>query len=105
LKEFRIEFTPRAVKDLKRLPAHTQKHILEKSFVLESAPFPSTGKIKRIMGVKFPCYRLRIDDGNDSYRMFYGIENNVVFVLRIISRKDAERIIKSIRKIDFPPER
>ena len=103
--EFRIEFTPRAVKDLKRFPLQTQKHILEKSLILESAPFPSTGRIKRIMGVKFPCYRLRIDDGNDSYRMFYGIEHDVVYVLRIISRKDFERITKSIRKIDFPPDR
>lgn len=103
--EFRIEFTPRAVKDLKRFPLKTQKHILEKSLVLELAPFPSTGKIKRIMGVKFPCYKLRIDDGNDSYRIFYGIEKNIVYILRIISRKDADRIIKSIRKIDFPPDR
>ena len=61
-------------------------------------------KIKKIRGIHFPCYRLRIDFQSDSYRLFYGIDENIVYVLRIISKKDADKIINRIRHIEFPPE-
>lgn len=102
--KFQIEFIKRAVRDLKNLPVATQKHILEKSLWLESHPFQFRDKIKRIKGVKFPCFRLRIDHGNDSFRLFYGIHKNVIYVLRIVSKKDADKIIRKIRRIDFPPD-
>jgi len=102
--KFQIEFIKRAVRDLKNFPAVTQKHILEKSLWLESYPFQFKDRIKRIKGVNFPCFRLRIDHGNDSFRLFYGVYKNVVYVLRIVSNKDADKIIKKIRRIDFPPD-
>jgi mRNA-degrading endonuclease RelE of RelBE toxin-antitoxin system len=101
---FKIELTRRAVKDLKKLPTDVRKQILEESLQLETQPFQFKNKIKRIRGVHFPCYRLRIDFESDSYRLFYGIEKDIVFVLRIISKKDADKIIQRIRNIDFPPE-
>ena len=100
---FRVEFTRKAVKDLKSFSLDIQKIILEESITLEDEPFPYKKKIKKIKGVKFPCYRLRIDLPNDSVRLFYGIEKNVIFVLRIASKKDAEKILRNIRKTDFPP--
>lgn len=100
---FQVEFTTRAIRDLKKLPIKIQEHILKQSLILESEPFQFKNKIKRIKGFKFPCFRLRIDHVNDSFRLFYGIEKNIIYVLRIISRKDADKIIKRIRKIDFPP--
>jgi mRNA-degrading endonuclease RelE of RelBE toxin-antitoxin system len=66
--------------------------------------FASASKIKKIRGIKFPCYRLRIDFQSDSYRLFYGIDENIVYVLRIISKKSADKIINRIRNLDFPPE-
>jgi mRNA-degrading endonuclease RelE of RelBE toxin-antitoxin system len=101
---FKVEWTRRAIKDLKKLTAVLQKHILNESLLLETQPFQFKNKIKRIRGIHFPCYRLRVDFGSDSYRLFYGIEKDSVFVLRIISKKDADKIIQRIRNIDFPPE-
>jgi len=102
--KFQIEFVKRAVKDLKIFPVAIQKHILEKSLWLESHPFQFRDKIKRIKGVRFPCFRLRIDHRNDSFRLFYGVYKNVIYVLRIVSKKDADKIIRKIRRIDFPPD-
>lgn len=102
--EFHVEFTTRAVKDLKKLPKSIQKQILKESLRLETEPFQFKNKIKKIRGVNFPCYRLRIEIQSDSYRLFYGIDENKLFVLRIISKKDADKIIDRIRHLDFPPE-
>ncbi len=95
--KFKIEFTSRAVKDLKKIPKNEQRQLLKESLILETKPFPFKNKIKKIKGVKFPCYRLRIDASSDSYRLFYAIDKNNIFVLRIISKKDADRIIKQLR--------
>lgn len=101
--EFRIEFTTKAEKDLRSFPLEVQRTILEETIKLEKWPFSFKKKIKKIKGVKFPCFRLRIDLQNDSFRLFYGVDKNIIFALRIVSKKDAEKILKSIRKIDFPP--
>ena len=103
--KFQIEFSSRAVKDLKKLSLNNQKVIIEESLNLESAPFQFKTKIKRIKGIKFPCYRVRIDIKNDSFRLFYGIENNIVYVLRIISKKDADKTLKNFKKLEFPPKK
>jgi len=102
--DFKIEFTTRAIKDLKKLPKNVQKHILKESIRLETEPFQFKKKIKKIRGINFPCYRLRIDYQSDSYRLFYGIDQDIVYVLRVISKKDADKIIQRIRHSDFPPE-
>ena len=102
--KFEIEFTKKAIKELKSLPPIVQKHILEETIQLESNPFPSKTKIKKIKGIKFPCFRLRIDFQQNSYRVFYGIQKNVAYILRIVSKKSADKIIKNIRTVEFPPE-
>ncbi|MBN2419946.1 MAG: type II toxin-antitoxin system RelE/ParE family toxin [Deltaproteobacteria bacterium] len=102
--KFKVEFTKRAVKDLKKLPLNVQMKILNESIRLETEPFQFKNKIKKIRGINFPCYRLRIDYQSDSYRLFYGIDENIVFVLRIISKKYSDKIIDRIRNIEFPPE-
>lgn len=102
--KFSIEFTTRAIKDLKKLPKNVQKQILKESLRLETEPFQFKNKIKKIRGIKFLCYRLRIDLKSDSFRLFYGIYKEFIYVLRIISKKDADNIIQKIRHINFPPE-
>jgi mRNA-degrading endonuclease RelE of RelBE toxin-antitoxin system len=96
--KFEIEFTTKAVKDLNSFSPSTQKKILKETLKLEKTPLPFKKRIKKIKGMKFPCYRLRIDLPDDSLRVFYGIEKDTIFVLRIVSRKDAEKILKSIKK-------
>ena len=102
--EFHVQFTTRAIKDLKKLSQNVQKEILKEAIRLEADPFQFKNKVKKIRGINFPCYRLRIDFESDSYRLFYGIDENVVYVLRIVSKKYADKIIKRIHNIDFPPE-
>ena len=92
--KFKVEYTKRAIRDLKRLSFNLQKHILQETLKLESNPFPFKKKVKRIQAIKFPCYRLRIDSGSDSYRVFYGLDNEIIFILRIISKKEADKILK-----------
>lgn len=101
--KFQVEYTKRAIKDLKSFTLKEQQKILDESIILETSPFPYKKKIKRIRGIKFPCYRLRIEHQQNSFRLFFGIEKQNIYVLRIVSKKDADKIITSIRKIDFPP--
>ena len=102
--KFRIEYTKRAVKDLKSFSADHQKKIIQATIKLESNPFPFKKKVKRIQGVKFPCYRLRVDIGDDSLRVFYGVKNELVFILRIISKKDADKVLNRIKDSKVSPE-
>ena len=102
--KFRIEYTKKAVRDLKSFSADHQKKIIQETIELESNPFSSKKKVKRIQGIKFPCYRLRVEIGDDSLRVFYGIKNELVFILRIISKKDADKVLKRLKDIKIPPE-
>jgi mRNA-degrading endonuclease RelE of RelBE toxin-antitoxin system len=100
---FKVEFTTRAVKDLKSLSLEARKTVLKESIHLETAPFPFKNRIKRIQGIKFPCYRLQVDRGSNSYRIFYGMDGDAVYILRIVLKKDADKIIKRIQDVHFPP--
>ena len=66
--------------------------ILDALPVLKEDPFPRGKRIKKIKGKKSIFYRLRVD----KYRVFYSIEDLNVVILRIISKKDADRIIKNL---------
>ena len=101
--KFRIEYTKRAVRDLKYLITEHQKKIIQETIQLESNPFPFKKKVKRIQGIKFPCYRLRVDIGYHSFIVFYGIQKETVFILRIISKKDADKILKRLKDFEFHP--
>ena len=101
---FKIEYTKRAQRDLKPLSTALQKKIIQDTIELESNPFPFKNKVKRIQGFKFPCYRLRVEYESASFRIFYGIQNDIIFILRVISKKDADKIIKSLKTLEFPPK-
>jgi len=45
-----------------------------------------------------------MDIGDDSLKVFYGIKNELVFILRIISKKDADQVLKRIKDSKVPPE-
>lgn len=50
--KFEVEFTTRAVKDLKGFSLQAQGTILEESLVLETAPFPYNKKNQKNSGYK-----------------------------------------------------
>lgn len=81
----------------KYLSEKEQSVVLEKLSLLKINPFPEKKLKKRIHGVKYPLYRMRIDLPSDSYRIFYGIDGQTVYLLELVPKKLADRIIKNYR--------
>jgi mRNA interferase RelE/StbE len=78
---YEIEFKPRALKDLKRLPKSAQRRILAK---IEALRNDLAGDVKRLTDFT-PEYRLRVAD----YRILFEVEEGKVVVYRVVDRKDA----------------
>jgi len=96
---FHIEYYPRAKKDLEKVNDSREavKIIDEIERQLSISPFPNPPRKKKIQGISSPLYRLRIDTGRDSYRVFYTFQSIQVVILRVVKKKDADKIIKSFR--------
>ena len=90
---FSVQFTERAADDLDQVPIDIRKEILLDIRQLSSAPFPPGTHVKKLMGFRPLLYRLRTGD----YRIIYRVEARAIFVLRVISRKDPDRIIKGVK--------
>ena len=90
--KFRIKLSPAASRDLGDLELETVTKVLSDLKILEGNPFPRGKLIKKVKGKKTPFYRLRID----KFRVFYEIQSNKIIILRIISKKEADRFIKRL---------
>ena len=90
--KFALKLSPSATRDLDRFEDKVVRMILDELPALKEDPFPRGKRIKKIKGKKSTFYRLRVD----KYRVFYSIEDLNVVILRIISKKDADRIIKNL---------
>lgn len=77
----RVEFKPRAVKDLDGLDRQTARRVLEKIRALENN---LAGDVKRLTNFT-PEYRLRVGD----YRVLFEIEGDRVIIYRIKHRSRA----------------
>ena len=93
MEKFNIVLAPKAVKDLDGLNNKQCAKILKQVMVLEDNPFPRGKLIKKLKGTKINYYRLRID----KYRVFFRVKGKRVIILRIISRKDVETVIKGFK--------
>jgi len=93
LRRFSVQLTQSAADDLNRIPDEPRAKILSDIQGLCSNPFLSGGNIKKLKGFKAPLYRLRSGD----FRIIYQIKNRVVTVMRIIDRKELERILKRLK--------
>ena len=78
---YEIDFKPRAVKDLKKLPKSAQARILDKIDALRN---DLAGDVKRLTNFT-PEYRLRVGD----FRVLFEVEVEKVVVYRVAHRKDA----------------
>ncbi len=96
---FQVEYYSRAETDLEKLrdPQEAVRIIDETASVLSANPFPKPPQKKRIQGVSYPLFRLRVDTAKDSYRVFYIFKQATVTVLRVIKKKDADRVIRTLR--------
>jgi mRNA interferase RelE/StbE len=92
MNRFRIELSPTASRDLDNLEIEMVRKILSDLKVLRENPFPRGKLIKKIKGKKTSFYRLRID----KFRVFYEMQQMKIVILRIISKKEADRFIKRL---------
>ena len=90
--KFRLVLSPRAVKDLDRFTDAICTKIIGAMKALEENPFPRGKLVKKIRGTEAAYYRLRVD----KYRVFYMLDTRTVVVLRILSKKDAEKFIHTL---------
>jgi mRNA interferase RelE/StbE len=93
LRRFSVQLTQSAADDLNRIPDELRGKILSAIQSLCSNRFLSRGNIKKLKGFKAPLYRLRSGD----FRIIYQIKDPVVTVMRIIDRKELERILKRLK--------
>ena len=85
---FSVDFSPAAARDVRRLDPHVRATLLEASEVLAEAPYPSGGtRIKLLVGITPPHFRLRVGD----YRIVYRIEGRQVVIVRVAHRREAYR--------------
>jgi mRNA interferase RelE/StbE len=90
--KFKIELSPAASRDLDDLEMGIVTEVLSDLRILEENPFPRGKLIKKIKGKKTSFYRLRID----KFRVFFEIQRMKIVILRILSKKEADRFIKKL---------
>jgi len=78
---YTVEFKPRSLKDLNRLPVQERRRVFAKIEGLKSDLF---GDVKKLTGMT-PEYRLRVGD----YRVLFEIEGAQVVVYRVRHRREA----------------
>jgi mRNA interferase RelE/StbE len=90
--KFYVVLSPHAVADLDSFSDTVCIKIAKAIKALEESPFPRGKLIKKIKGKSFNYYRLRVD----KYRVFYMIQSGKVVVLKILSKKNADRFISNL---------
>ena len=91
---YKVDFDPQAVADLKCLRAFARTAIVDTvERVLTVSP-TQTGqsRIKRLRGLDRPQYRLRVDE----FRVFYDVEDDLVYVLRVLAKSDVDEYLKEM---------
>jgi len=78
-----VQFKPRAVRDIERLPSRTQAQILAG---IDEMSNDLKGDIKRLTNFT-PEYRLRVGD----YRVLFELEEKTIVIYRIRHRREAYR--------------
>ena len=56
-------------------------------------PFPFGSTIKKLKNIQPVMYRLRVN-ATQSYRAFYRIIGNSIYILKIVAKKDADKVLK-----------
>ncbi len=90
--KFKIELSPAASRDLDDLEMGIVTRVLSDLKILKENPFPRGKLIKKIKGKKTTFYRLRVD----KFRVFFEIQPMKIVILRVISKKEADRYIKRL---------
>jgi mRNA interferase RelE/StbE len=91
---FAIQLTRAAANDLDHIAEELRKKILIDIRNLVNNPYLSGGSIKKLRGFKPSLYRLRSGD----FRIIYHVEDELITVMRMINRKELEKIMKILKK-------
>ncbi|NWF91409.1 MAG: type II toxin-antitoxin system RelE/ParE family toxin [Syntrophaceae bacterium] len=78
-----IQFKPRAVRDIERLPPRIQTQVLAR---IEEMSNDLKGDVKRLTNFT-PEYRLRVGD----YRVLFEVEKKKIVIYRIRHRREVYR--------------
>ncbi len=83
-----IRLAPEAADDLRRLKANVRAAVRDamEAHLRHEPTKVSRSRIKRLRGLEHPRYRLRVGD----VRLFYDVVQDVVQVLAIVSKGDAQ---------------
>ena len=88
--EFIVQLARAAIDDLEEIPKAFRDQVISEIKSLSINPLPRGSGIKKLKGFKPPLYRLRSGD----YRVLYRLQSHTITIMRIINRKDLEKIIK-----------
>ena len=86
---FEIVLAPQAVRTLRNLPARLRAEVRDalEAHLRHEPRKVSKSRIKRLRGLRQPQFRLRVGD----IRVFYDVEEEVVEILAIITKRQAQR--------------
>jgi len=79
--KYDIQFKPKSVKDIERLPSRIQDRVLAR---IEEMSNDLKGDVRRLTNFT-PEYRLRVGD----YRVLFEIEGKTIIIYRIRHRREA----------------
>jgi mRNA interferase RelE/StbE len=79
--QYQIEFKPKAIKDLQKIPVNDRERIINK---IEAMQDDLQGDVKRLTNFT-PEYRLRVGD----YRVLFELEEQTIIVYRVKHRSKA----------------
>jgi len=84
---YEIELSPEAIQDLKRLKPNLLAQVVDgmERHLRHEPTKSSKSRIKRLLGLSKPQYRLRVD----TIRVFYDVSKRNVAVLAIVMKADA----------------
>jgi mRNA interferase RelE/StbE len=79
--QYKIEFKPKAIKDLEQFPVNIRERIINK---IEAMQDDLQGDVKRLTDFT-PEYRLRVGD----YRVLFELEEQTIMIYRVKHRSKA----------------
>jgi mRNA-degrading endonuclease RelE of RelBE toxin-antitoxin system len=93
-----IILAPEAVEDLHELKANVQATVRAAlaTHLRHQPTWISKSRIKRLRGLRHPQYRLRVDD----IRIFYDVQEQVVEVLAIITKLEADACLARFGELE-----
>jgi mRNA-degrading endonuclease RelE of RelBE toxin-antitoxin system len=93
-----IVFAPEAIEDLKRLTARDRSIIRDaiERHLRHQAKQVSESRIKRLLGLSQPQYRLRIE----GFRVFDDVTGDVVEVLAVVPKSGTEAWLEETGKAE-----